>query len=155
MLERSIDIGFLSEIWEDAEDKQHQLKIQEMCEMEGLQYISTPRATRGGGAALVINLKKFSVEKINIPIPRNLEVIWGLLRPKCDSSRFKTLIVCSFYSPPHCGKNSKMADHLVSTLHMLNTKYSESGIIMGADKNDMDNGHSTSPELWLKIEAIS
>ena len=31
-----------------------------------------------------------------------------------------------------------MADHLVSILHMLNSKYPESGIILGADKNKMD-----------------
>lgn len=51
MSERQIDVGFLSEIWEKADDKQHQQEIGEMLEMEGLQYLSTPRATRGGGAA--------------------------------------------------------------------------------------------------------
>ena len=35
-------------------------------------------------------------------------------------------------------KHSKVADHLVGTLHMLNTKYPESWIIMGTDKNSMD-----------------
>lgn len=65
-------------------------------------------------------------------------MIWGLLRPKCNSSCYKTIIVCTFYSPPNRGKNSKMADHIVTTLHMLNTRYPDSGIIIGADKNDMD-----------------
>ena len=31
-----------------------------------------------------------------------------------------------------------MADNIVSTLHMLCSKYPDSGIILGADKNDMD-----------------
>ena len=31
-----------------------------------------------------------------------------------------------------------MADHLVSTLQMLNAKYPDSGIILGADINKMD-----------------
>ena len=31
-----------------------------------------------------------------------------------------------------------MADHIVSTLHMLCSKYPDSGIILGADKNSMD-----------------
>ena len=34
-------------------------------------------------------------------------------------------------------KNSKMADQIVSTLHMLYSKYPESGIILGADKNNI------------------
>ena len=31
-----------------------------------------------------------------------------------------------------------MADHIVSTLQMLSAKYPECGLILGADKNDMD-----------------
>ena len=42
-----------SEIWEDRENKQHQNKIEEALELEGIQYISNPRlASRGGGAAI-------------------------------------------------------------------------------------------------------
>ena len=32
----------------------------------------------------------------------------------------------------------KLTDHLVSTLHMLATKYLDAPILMGADKNSMD-----------------
>ena len=53
----------------------------------------------------------------------------------CGSDQFKKIILCSFYSPPSRRTNSKMADHLVSTLHMLTAKYPGSGIILGADKN--------------------
>ena len=35
-------------------------------------------------------------------------------------------------------KNTKLADHLVSTRHMLSSKYPDSGIILGADMNYMD-----------------
>ena len=46
-------------------------------------YISTPRpgARRGGGAALVVNTAHFSISKLNVHIPDNLEIVWGLLRP--------------------------------------------------------------------------
>ena len=35
-------------------------------------------------------------------------------------------------------ENTKMADHIVTTLHMLLCKYPNSAIIIGADKNQMD-----------------
>ena len=76
--------------------------------------------------------------KLNIHTPNNFEVVWGLLKPKNTSAKFKKIIVCSFYSPPNKKKNSKMADYLVSTLQMLCTKYPECGLILGADKNGMN-----------------
>ena len=143
ILERSVDLSFLQEIWEKGEDKVHQFEIEKMLEIDGLQYISKPRPTNAkgrsyGGAAIVINKEKFSCEKLNIFVPRTLEVVWGLVKPKNPSAKFKQIIACSFYSPPNKRKNSKMADHLVSTLHMLCAKYPDSGIILGADKNNKD-----------------
>ena len=51
--------------------------------MKGMKNISTPRpgARRGGGAALVVNTETFTISKLNISIPHNLEIVWGLLRP--------------------------------------------------------------------------
>ena len=114
-----------------------------MLEINGLQYISSPsppnkKGVSYGGAAIVVNLEKFSLKKLNISIPNNLEVVWGLMKPKTTSATVKNIIVCSFYSPPNKKRNSKMADHIVSTLHMLYTRYPESGLILGADKNGMD-----------------
>ena len=86
----------------------------------------------------MVNLRKFSVEKIMINVPKNLEVVWGLLKAKAQCTKFKKIIVCSFYSPPSKKRNSKMADHIVSTLQMLYTRYPDSGLILGADKNAMD-----------------
>ena len=91
-----------------------------------------------GGAAIMANTVIFSFEKINILVPSNLEVIWGLVNPRDPSGKFKQIIACSFYSPPNKQKNSKMSDHIVSTLHMLCSKYPESAIILGADRNSMD-----------------
>ena len=52
-----------------------------MLEINGLKYISTPRTLnkRGGGCAIVANVRKFSLEKIEVPIPKNLEVVYGIL----------------------------------------------------------------------------
>ena len=114
-----------------------------MLEINGLKYISAsrPKNSKGrsyGGVAIVVNTLKFSIEKLDIFVPSGLEVIWGLVKPKNVAAKFKRIITCSFYSPPNKMKNTKLADHLVSTLHMLSSKYSDCGIILGADKNYMD-----------------
>ena len=143
ILERNISVSFVSEIWQRSDKKEHSVEIEKMLEEDGLQYFSTTRKpnSRGvsyGGAALVVNLEKYSCEKLDVFTPQGVEAVWGLLKPKCGTAQFKKIIVCSFYSPPSKRKHSKMADHLVSTVHMLITKYPGSGIIMGADKNTMD-----------------
>ena len=109
-----------------------------MLESEGLKYISTPRSRGWGGAAIIVNQDKFTLEKLNIIIPHNLEVVWGLLKTKSEGAKFKKILACSFYSPPNSKKNHKLVDHLVTTLHMLSSRYPSAPIMMGADKNMMD-----------------
>ena len=128
MIERKISVSFVSEIWESSEKKEHSIEIEKNLEEDGLKYFSTTRKpnSRGvayGGSALFVNTDKFSCEKLNVFVPQNTDAVWGLLKPKCGSAQFKKIIVCSFYSPPSRKSNSKMADHLVSTLHMLTSKY--------------------------------
>ena len=138
--ERSVDVGFISEVWEVKEKKEHAFEVEKMLEMDGLGYISKsrPPSNRGGGVAIITNMKKFTMEKLNVGVPENLEVIWGMLKPKKGPSKFKKIIVCSFYSPPNSRKNYKLLNHLIGTLHSLTTEYPGAGIIMGADKNSMN-----------------
>ena len=143
LLERKIDCGFCQEIWYKETDKKQNYEIEKMLELKGLKFISTSRkpnklGVSHGGAGIIVNLEKFSCEKIPLHIPHNLEVVWGLLRPKTPGGKFKTIIACSFYSPPNKGRNTKLIDHVVGTLHTLIVKYPDSAIIMGADKNNMD-----------------
>ena len=47
---RGCSLSFLTEIWQKSENKKHNLKIEELLELRGLQYISTPRpGNRRGG----------------------------------------------------------------------------------------------------------
>ena len=87
LLERSVDLGFLQEIWEQSDSKTHQFEIEKMLEMDGLLYISNPRPKNAkrrtyGGAAIVVNTEKCSCEKLNVFVPSCLEVVWGLVKPK-------------------------------------------------------------------------
>ena len=87
ILEREIGVALLSEVWQKADNRKHRSKIEEMLKIHGLKYISTPRLhKRGGGAAIVANLSKFSLEKLDIQINDKLEIVWGLLRPKIPAA---------------------------------------------------------------------
>ena len=151
-MERKIDCAFASEVWEQSESKDHLSKIEEMLQMQGLKYISTSRPTnkRGGGVAIVVNLEKYSCDKINIFTPKGLEVVWGLIKPKSSGAQIKKIIACTFYSPPNNGRNTRLADYLVGSLQMLSSKYPDAGIIMGADRNKMDIKPILSCGLRLK-----
>ena len=110
MDDRNCSISFLTEVWEKAENRKHQYKIEELFELKGMQYISTPRpgTKRGGGAAIVVNTANFSISKLNIAIPHNLEIVWGLMRPKEATGNITKIIVCSFYCPPKSKKKIKV-----------------------------------------------
>ena len=120
LLDTDISLSLLSEVWEKASCKKHQFEIEKMLEMDGLKYIFTSRTNkRGGGAAIFVNLRKFTIEKIQVTIPNNLEVVWGLMRAKKPSATIKEMIVAAFYSPPNYKKHSQLLDHLMSTTHFL------------------------------------
>ena len=140
MLERSGDAAFLTEVWEKKENKKHQRKLEKMLEMAGIQYISTPRpgAQRGGGAAIAIRTKNFTISKLNVMIPKSVEAVWGLLKPKIVTEKISKIIVCSFYSPPRSRKNGALIDHLTVTLQSLLKDHSAAGIIISGDRNSID-----------------
>ena len=85
-----------------------------------------------------MNQDNFTCDRLDINIPANPEVIWGLLKPKRNTAKFKKIIACAFYFPPKSKMNSKLSDHLIGILQMLSTRYPGCGIVMGADKNKMN-----------------
>ena len=140
MIEREINIALLSEIWEKDACKKQKYEFQNLLQVEGLKYISTPRkGKRDGGAAIVANLKEFTLDKLSVTIPKKLEVVWGLMRPrKVGPDSVKEIIVGAFYSPPNSKMNSKLLDHIMTTMHHLLTKYPNAAIILGGDKNNLN-----------------
>ena len=50
--ERESDLIFLTEVWEKLENKKHQFRLEEMLEMSGIKYISTPAQVQRGGVGL-------------------------------------------------------------------------------------------------------
>ena len=139
MLDRNCSLSFLTEVWEKSENKKHQYKIEELLELKGLKYISTPRpgARRGGGAAVVVNTEKFSISKLNVHIPSCLEVVWGLIRPVEITGKITKIIVCCFYCPPRSTRKTALINHMTLTLQSLMTSFPNAGILMSGDRNDL------------------
>ena len=90
LIEREISVSLICEVWEVVGCRRQSYQIEKMLHLNGLKYISTPRTgKRGGGAAIVVNLQQFSLEKIQVNNPYNLEVVWGLMRPKETTASIK------------------------------------------------------------------
>ena len=139
VLQREIGLSLLSEVWEKKGKKKHIHEIENMLQMEGLKYISTPRPSskRGGGCAIVADLTKFTMEKIEVTIPKSVEVTYGLLRAKNDNAKFREIIAVAFYSPPKSRKKSILLDHIITTCQVLLTKYPRAVLVIGGDRNEM------------------
>ena len=140
MEERESDLCFLTEVWEKQENKKHQFRLVELFEMSGIKYISTPRpgSQRGGGAAIAVRLDKFTVKKLNIQIPKSVEVVWGLLKPTVTTGKISTIIACCFYSPPRSRKNAALIDHITVTLQSLLNIHTNAGVIISGDRNSIE-----------------
>ena len=110
-----------------------------MFELKGLKYISTPRpgTRRGGGAAIVVNTEKFLISKLNVAIPNNLEIVWGLVRPKEVTGKITKIIVCCFYCPPKSTKKSSLIEHMTLTLQSLRTTHPKARAVISGDRNDL------------------
>ena len=111
--------------------------------MRNISYISTPRpgTKRGGGAAIAYSTDKYSISKLNISIPKPLEIVWALLRPSEPTGDIRKVILCSFYSPPNSKKNKVLIDHISETYNCLKIQHPSAAIIISGDKNNLDEKH--------------
>ena len=140
MSERATDFSILAEVWEKKENLKQKKKIEEMLEMKGMAYFSTarPGTKRGGGAAIVTRTDRFFISKLNIEIPKPLEVVWGLLRPKTHVGSISKIVLCSFYSPPNSRKKTLLIEHLTTTINKLKIVHPNANFIIAGDKNDLN-----------------
>ena len=70
-------------------------------------------------------------------IPKGLEVVWGVVKPKIPISQLKGILVCRFYSVPHSTRKTKLIEHITINFSSLKVKYKDHFFIMGGDINDL------------------
>ena len=134
---RDLSVSLLTETWGKDDRASYRRKIIAMFEKEGLGIISLNRKVRrGGGVAIVFDSQIIDLEELDVVVPHNLEVVWGLGRPK--KGIIKMIIFAAFYYPPRAKKKQKMIDHLVMTTHDLLGKYPNAEICLAGDKNELE-----------------
>ena len=64
MIERESDLSFITEVWQKKENKKHQFKLEELLELRGIKYISTPALVpkEGAGQPLLSDLKSLTFQ---------------------------------------------------------------------------------------------
>ena len=139
MEERESSLSILSEVWEKKENPEHQETIEEVCEMKDIKYISTarPGSKRGGGCAIVLRGNLFTISKLNISVPKPLEVCWGLMRPTKPLGEITKIFIGSFYCPPNSRSKSRLISHMSTTYHSLKVTHPSARTIIAGDKNDL------------------
>ena len=76
--------------------------------------------------------------KLNIAIPKPLEIVWAILRPIESSGLIKKIILCSLYSPPNSKKRNLLIDHISITYNALKIQHPTAGTIICGDRNSLD-----------------
>ena len=137
LVELQAHVGFHCEVWENKENKKHAIEIEKAYELRGVEYISTARPDRVGGGAAITLLREspFSIKKLTPPNPRKLEVCWGMLKLKKPTSELKSILLCSFYSPPNSRKQTVLIEHICDVYYSL--KVPTMGFICAGDRNDI------------------
>ena len=93
MAERCIESAMLPEVWEKKNCKNQQFGLEKMLNMKGLKYISTPRQTKMGGAAIVVFLEQFNLDKLEVMNPNKVKVVFGLMRSKKGQLKLEKLLL--------------------------------------------------------------
>ena len=128
----------LTETWEPVTRTDGQ-KIALDClkNQYGLDYIGSPRSHRkGGGVAIMFDIKKITMTKVSVIPPKRLELIVGLIKT-IEPCAFPVQIAISAYFPPVMSKDQiKISiEYLQKLVSDLNNKYGDIPFIFGADKN--------------------
>ena len=114
LLELDAHIGFHCEIWENKANDNQQYQLEKAYELKGVKFISTPWSDQAGGGVgiTVLNGSPFNLQQLFPANPRKLEVCWGLLKLKNPTSDLKSILLCSFYSPPSSRQQTVLIDHI-------------------------------------------
>ena len=77
--------------------------------------------------------------QLDIANPDKVEMCWGMLRPtQLEGCTIKQYIVGVFYCPPNSRKKDKLITHIVTNAHVLMSRYPNSGLWVGGDKNTLN-----------------
>ena len=82
------------ETWERDDNR-----VSDLITVPGYKCHSTFRGEKmGGGCVIIFNENRFCVEQIEyISVPKGIEAIWGIVKPKTQSSSMKKICIAAIY----------------------------------------------------------
>ena len=120
--ENNVDVVCVSESWEREEET-----IESILNDDELSVISNPfqRKGRGGRPIIIVNNTKFNVERLDIPCPWGVEMVWAILSIKKSTSlsKIQKIVIGSFYSKPASRKKQVLLDHISDVFHLMSSKF--------------------------------
>ena len=97
------------------------------------------RGKSGGGAAIVYDDTKFSVEEVALGVPEGVEAAWALLTPRQYDhhlQKIRRICVGSIYISPRSKHKLDTIEHLTHTVHSMRAHYNnEVHFCFGGDLN--------------------
>ena len=116
------DICIISETFE--RERKRLDSVLNSRQFKSISYYRKNRAP-GGGCAIIYNENRFSVLKLDITAPEEIESCWALFTPKCQDNNLKVkrIAVGSYYISPRSRHKQETIDHIIDSIHILRAKY--------------------------------
>ena len=116
------DICIISETFE--RERKRLDSVLNARQFKSISYYRKNRAP-GGGCAIVYNENRFSVLKLDITAPEEIESCWALFTPRCQDNNLKVkrIAVGSYYISPRSRHKQETIDHIIDSIHILRAKY--------------------------------
>ena len=89
---------------------------------------------------IIVNNTKYDVEKLDIPCPWGVEMVWAIISIKkaTSMSKIQKIVIGSFYSKPASRKKQVLLDHISDVFHMMSSRFMNGlYFLISGDCNDL------------------
>ena len=124
----NVDQVFITEIW--LKDKNDVIRIGDFK-----VFRCAGKEREHDGVCLYINIT-YDVTVFDIPNENDCEVLWTLITLRRLPTGFSKLIIAALYHPSNAN-NAVMAENLLSSLELLESKYPDCGLIIAGYFNKL------------------
>ena len=135
--ETGTHVAMITEIWGKG-SKKDLYQITKLLEMKGIELLFNIRKDqRGGGTAVAVCAEKFSISRVNVAIPKGIEVTIVKLKRKKTDMNTVPLFVFSIYSSPRSKYTAQLIDFIMLQITKIKMANPKASFILGGDLNSI------------------
>ena len=138
------DLTIVSETWErEIQSLDSLLSPTEYKTISYCRKRRTKNRQPGGGCAIIYNSNRFTVEKIDVSPPENVEAVWAFFTPHRNGNtncRVKKIAVGAIYAAPNSQHKQATIDHIIETMHFIRSTQDNVHFLFGGDLNRLQLG---------------